>query len=382
VRSKQISILFAGGGTGGHLYPAVAVADELRKLSDNVEIVFAGTNGKIESRVVPELGYKFAPIWISGFRRRFSVENLVFPLKLSVSFVQSFFLIRKCRADVVVGTGGYVSGPVVFVASLLGVPTLIQEQNSYPGLTTRLLASRADQVHLTFEASAKYLRRKDNIRFTGNPTRESVGTITKETGRHFFNLHPERLTLLVFGGSQGAGSMNKAMFSHLDQITQQGVQVIWQTGVEAYESARALVKGGNSELTPTVRVYPFIEQMEFAYGACDLAVCRAGATTLAELTRGGVPSILVPYPHAAADHQTENARTMVEAGASLMLRDDELPERFMDTIMALLFDEERMRRMSERAKSLSRPDAAKKLAREILALAEADNAERREGLQV
>ncbi len=380
MESGRIRILFAGGGTGGHLYPAIAMAHEIRMLRPEAEIIFAGTNGKIEARVVPTFGYAFAPIWISGFKRGFSAGNMVFPLKLLVALAQSFFLIRKHSPHVVVGTGGYVSGPVVFMATLLGVPTLIQEQNSYPGVTTRFLASRANEVHLTFEKSAQYLRRKDNIRLTGNPTRASIGNISKEAGRRFFNLQEQQRTLFVFGGSLGARSINRAMLGALQRFVKKGVQIVWQTGTEDYEEAHLSAVATSDGSTAAVRVHRFIDQMEYAYGACDLAVCRAGATTLAELTRAGVPSVLVPFPHAAADHQTENARALVDARAAVMVRDGDVREQLFDVVMHLLLDDERLKQMAERARSLGRPDAAGNLATAILALAQEQNGRGREGL--
>jgi len=370
VRSEKLSILFAGGGTGGHLYPAIAVAAELSRLRPGVEITFAGTKRRIEARVVPALGYRFAPIWISGFRRKLSIGTVLFPVKVVVALVQSFFLIRKYRPAIVVGTGGYVSGPVVFVAGLLGIPTLIHEQNSYPGVTTRLLASRVDEVHLTFEGSARYLRRKDNVRFTGNPTRGEIGNISSTEGRKYFGLNEKRRTLLVFGGSQGAHSLNVALPGCIKGLVERGAQIIWQTGEEDYESARSWAASeGYDEAGGSVQVHKFIEHMQYAYGACDLAVCRAGATTIAELTKGGVPSVLVPYPQAAADHQTENARTMAGSGAAVLVRDHELGERLSETMTELLFNEEKLKQMSGKAKLLSRPEAATNLARAILALA-------------
>jgi UDP-N-acetylglucosamine--N-acetylmuramyl-(pentapeptide) pyrophosphoryl-undecaprenol N-acetylglucosamine transferase len=344
------------------------MANEIKQQRPGSEVMFAGTKGKIEARVVPSAGYKFAPIWISGFKRGFSIDNLAFPLKLVVSLAQSFFLIRKYRPHVVVGTGGYVSGPVVFMATLLNVPTLIQEQNSFPGVTTRLLSSRASEVHLTFSKSSQYLRRTDNIRLTGNPTRGPVGKITREAGRRFFNLNEGRSTLLIFGGSLGAHSINQAMTELLPRFAKEGIQVIWQTGPDDYEEARR-----HAALLSDVKIFEFIDRMEYAYGACDLAVCRAGATTLAELSVAAVPSVLIPYPRAAADHQTENARAVVEAGAGVLIKDAEVSERLFDVVINLLKDHAKLREMAERAMSIGHPGATGNLATAILALAQERN---------
>lgn len=380
MQARTLSVLFAGGGTGGHLFPAIAIATEIRRLRPDTRITFAGTRKKIEARVVPQHGYDFSPIWISGFTRRFSVGNLLFPAKVVVALMQSWALIRKCRPDVVIGTGGYVAGPVVSMASALGIPTIIQEQNSYPGVTTRLLASHVDEVHVTFEASLRYLGRKDNVRVTGNPTRESVGSISRKVGREFFHLDDRKKTLLVFGGSLGAGSINRATLECVADLVNEGVQVIWQTGAEHHEALAAGLASRGKGVEEAVRIYSFIEKMEYAYGASDLAVCRSGATTLAELTRGGVPSILVPYPHAAADHQTENARAMIDAGAAVMLTDDEIHKKLASTVRRLMSDDQSLSLMAERARSLARPDAAGNLARAVLALAEKRNGGRGTGI--
>lgn len=365
MQRKPLRILFAGGGTGGHLFPGIAIADEIRKILPDATITFVGTKKKIEARVVPQRGYTFAPIWISGFRRMRSVENLLFPLKLMVALIQSFILILRFKPDVVVGTGGYVCGPVVYVASLLGVPTLIQEQNSYPGVTTRLLAGRATEVHLTFETSARFLKRADNVRVTGNPTRATLGTMTRFESARFFEIDPQKKTVLVFGGSLGARSINDAMLKLVDGLWMNDVQVIWQTGETDFQRVReSLGKGA-----PSVKLYRFIEQMEYAYGACDLVISRAGATSVAEIARAGVPSILVPYPFAAADHQTENARAMVEHGAAVMIKDGELDEELPDMIRSILNDPDRQRTMAAKTQALGKPKAASILAGAVIGLA-------------
>lgn len=364
---ERLSVLFAGGGTGGHLYPAVAIADEIRRRRPDAEIVFVGTRGKIEARVVPASGYRFVSIVVSGFRRSFSLATLVFPVKLGIALVQSFILIRKMRPCVVVGTGGYVCGPPLYAAARLRIPTLIQEQNSYPGVTTRLLARVVSEVHLTFESSRRFLKRTDNVWVTGNPTRVMIGHVGREEAAKMFGLDPGRQTLLVFGGSLGARSINTAMLAVIREVTQMGVQVIWQTGESDGGQAAARVK--ELGCGAMVRVHTFIERMEFAYAAADLAICRAGATTLAELTSAGLPSVLVPYPFAAADHQTENARAMVDAGAALMVRDLEIQEKLLKTLRELLERPDQLKEMSQQALSLGKPGATDALASAVLRLA-------------
>ena len=365
MQADRLSILFAGGGTGGHLFPAIAIADEIRKLYPTASIGFVGTKGKIEARVVPAHGYDFHPIWISGFRRRLSAENILFPLKLVVAAVQSFLLIKKINPGVVVGTGGYVSGPVLYVASLLGVPTLVQEQNSYPGVTTRALSSRVDEVHISFESSRKHLKGSKNIKLSGNPTRDSVGKISRADGARYFGLDPAKSTVLVFGGSLGASSINAAMVDV--SLALSDVQIIWQVGSGDVDRVRNEIERRRQQ--ERIRVHAFIDKMEYAYAACDIAVCRAGATTVAELARAGVPSILVPYPFAAADHQTENARAMVDGGASVMFRDSELTDKLAATLQTLIQDETRLKQMSGSARKLSKPNAASTIAHAALTLA-------------
>ena len=371
MNEKRLSILFAGGGTGGHLYPALAIADEIRSQKPDAAITFVGTRGKIEEQNVPARGYTFAPIWISGFARGVSAGTVLFPLKLLVALWQSYRILRKVKPSVVVGTGGYVSGPPLLMAWLLGVPTMIQEQNSYPGLTTRLLASRVQEVHLTFERSARYLPSKENIRISGNPTRAVIGRPGRHEGAHYFGIDHGRTTLLVAGGSQGATSINDAMIGLLLPLVTEGVQIVWGTGDADYGRAESAVRELGPGFLELVSIHRYIDRMEYAYAVADLAVTRAGATTLAELTRAGIPSVLIPYPYAAADHQTENTKALVEGGASVLCRNDELDRRLPVILNELLKDPERRKLMSENASRLSSPRATEKLAAAVLRMAEA-----------
>jgi len=360
-------LYFAGGGTGGHLFPAIAIADEVRRLTPDAEILFIGTRGKIESQVVPDRGYRFIPIWISGFSRSLSFSTILFPVRVVVSMLQSFALMLREKPGVVVGTGGYVCGPPVMAASLLGIPTLIQEQNSYPGATTRLLAKRVNEVHITFENTRRFLRRKDNVHLTGNPVRALVGTIARTDGAASLGLDPERTTVLVVGGSQGAVSINTAMLAIVPPLLSQGVQVIWLTGER--EFARVQKQLGTPPVPRGLLLCPFLADMERAFAAADLVVCRSGASTLAELMCAGLPSILIPYPHAAADHQTENARAMVEEGAALVCADGDIDTRLGTMIHELLGNAARRAAMGTAARTMGKPGAARTLANAALTLA-------------
>jgi UDP-N-acetylglucosamine--N-acetylmuramyl-(pentapeptide) pyrophosphoryl-undecaprenol N-acetylglucosamine transferase len=355
--------MLAGGGTGGHLFPALAIADEIRKIEPTTDFLFVGTQGKMEARIFPEHGYPFRTIWISGFHRRLTVENLLVPLKVVVSLVQSFFLIRNWKPDVVVGTGGYVCGPLLYVSTLLRIPTVIHESNSYPGVTTRLLAKRVQRLFIAFEEARRHLGGLNNIELVGTPTRAALRTVTRDEGARTFGLDPRKKTLLVFGGSLGATSINNALLLAIDELTKENIQVIWQTGERDFQRIRQSV--GNR---PNIWVGSFIDKMECAFAAADLAVCRAGATTLAELTLVGLPAILVPYPYAAANHQEHNAWSLAYAGAAVVVRDHKATDQLFKTVLTLLKDEARLRSMSEKSRSLGKPDAGAELAKRILEL--------------
>ena len=358
-------MLLAGGGTGGHLYPALTIADEIKKLAPGTEFLFIGTKNKIEARVVPQRGYPFRTIWISGFHRRLTLtlSNLLFPVKVLASLVQSFFLKRSFQPDVAIGTGGYVCGPVLWMASMLGVPVVLHESNSYPGATTRMLADRAANVMTAFEQTKQWLKRSDNVELIGTPTREVLGTVTKEARREFFKLDSAKKTVFVFGGSLGAASINNAMLNILDELQANDIQLIWQTGQSDYERVRAAVG-----IKKNVWLGAFIDQIEHAYAAADVVVCRSGALTIAELTNIGLPAILVPYPHAAADHQTVNARSLVDAGAAVMVRDSEVESKLQTELFNLLNDAQRRASMSQASKRLGKPGAGKEIAKRILEL--------------
>jgi UDP-N-acetylglucosamine--N-acetylmuramyl-(pentapeptide) pyrophosphoryl-undecaprenol N-acetylglucosamine transferase len=362
------TVIIAGGGTGGHLYPGLAIAAEVKRRCGEAEIVFVGTAGKIEARVVPNAGYAFETIWISGLRRTLSWSLLVFPVKVVVSLLQTAMIFRRRKPTVVVGTGGYVCGPPVYVASLLRIPTVLQEQNSIPGATTRLLAKRADEVYVTFEQSRNYLPAGVNVIVSGNPVRSVVGSVAREDGARFFGLETGRPTVLAFGGSLGASSINTAIEDLLPMLGAGGIQLIWQTGEHDLATAQRAVNTLPAAQKTGMRVQAFIERMDMAFGASDLAVCRAGATTLAELALAGLPAILVPYPHAAADHQTENARTVAASGAALLCPDHEVRSGLSSLLFDLLKNGDRRRQMAEQMRSLAHPEAAATIAAAVIRL--------------
>lgn len=347
--------LFAAGGTGGHLYPAVAVADEIRKMKPESEILFVGTKDRIEGTVIPKLGYKFKSIWIKGFARKFNWSNLLFPLRLFVSLLQSLVISMKFKPKVAIGTGGYVAGPSLWAANVMGAKIILMESNSYPGITTRLLERYADEVHLSFEISKKYLRRQNILKVTGNPVRENLGTTDKSLAKKYFGLDENKKTILVLGGSLGASSINNAIEKSLKTLIDNGLQVIWQTGKNYYEQYKNLNFAA-------VKIFNFIDDMNKAYSACDLLVARAGATTIAELTVLGLPAILIPSPNVAENHQYHNAKALVDNNAAVMIQDNELNVKLQETILSLVNNSEKLNELSVNAKSFAKPNAAKEIA--------------------
>jgi len=358
-KKTRYRVLFAGGGTGGHLFPAVAVAEQIKSMKPETEILFVGTRSKIEGKVVPELGYRFKSIWIKGFSRKFNLENFLFPLKLLVSVIQSLIINMRFKPRVAVGSGGYVSGPAIFGASVMGAKVILLEQNSYPGLTTRLLERFADELHISFEDTKKYLKRKSISRLTGNPVRKNLGTENKNRALEKFGLSPSVKTLLILGGSLGAKSINIAAAKNLKELESSGIQIIWQTGKNYFEQYRSL----KSE---KVKVYEFIEDMNAAYSACDLLLARAGATTISEALVLGIPSILVPSPNVAENHQYHNAKSLADKGAALLLEDSKLKEEMVETVVKIINSEERLISLKKYASELAKPEASEIIARNAI----------------
>jgi UDP-N-acetylglucosamine--N-acetylmuramyl-(pentapeptide) pyrophosphoryl-undecaprenol N-acetylglucosamine transferase len=361
-----MKVLFAGGGTGGHLYPGVAMAAELKKRVPGISVTFAGTTAGIEATEVPRLGYPLMLLPVRGLKRGLSLRALADNAAILADFAKALSMamafIRKERPDVVVGTGGYVSAPVLFAAQLLGRKTLIQEQNAFPGLTTRMLARQATEVHLSFEESRKFFGSSARVFVTGNPAREFAAE-SRESCLDFFGLDRSLPTLLVFGGSRGARAINNAVLK-LCRRFEGKINLIWQTGSLDAERVRA-------EASPTATrwIGPYIQEMGKAYGAADLVLCRAGASSLAELTNLGKPSVLIPYPYAAADHQRHNALALVNAGASVMIEDSKVGEEAsFESILSLFRDRDKLAQMGEAARREGHPGAAAHLAERIIVL--------------
>jgi len=365
--SRELRVVFAGGGTGGHLYPALALAEAFEKRDREFSCVFIGTRSGIESRVLPALGRRLHVVWMRGLLRKLSPANLLFPLRLLVAAWQSWQLIRRFRPHVIIGTGGYVSAPALVAARWSGVPHVLQEQNSFPGLTTRWLSGKADAVFLTFSESRKFFKPSTKVRVVGNPVRGSLQQVSREEAVRTWSLRSDALTLLVFGGSQGARRINQITLEVLPSLVHwPSLQVLWAAGPANFAALESTAKASRS-----IRLVPYIENMALAYAAADVAVCRAGASTLAELALCGVPSILIPFPFATANHQAFNAVAVQAAGAAMMIEEKQLTaEKLLAALREIVESPERRRQMAAAARALAKPRAADDIVDFCISLAE------------
>ena len=364
---RDLRILFAGGGTGGHVYPAIYMAEYLSK-HWGASCRFVGTRKGIESNKVPLAGFLVRFIWISGFRRSLSLSNLLFPLKLLVSSMQSRKIIKEIKPHLVIGTGGYVSGPVLRQAVKMNIPTAIQEQNSYPGVTTRLLASRVNCVLLAYEEALAHLKNVKHYRLVGNPIRENRRSDNFHEAIQYFGLKKGMRTILIFGGSQGARNINQAIDHILQMNKLKDIQVIWQTGSGDFDKYRNKYQNYN---TIKLSILSFIDRMDFAYTISSLAVTRAGAMTISELAAAGLPAILIPYPHAAANHQYKNAATIAARNGAIVLEDNpKLADPLFEAIVSLLSGAEKIEEMSKNIKSFHSENTMHDIAEELANLVE------------
>ena len=356
-------ILFAGGGTGGHVYPAIAIADAVRTLDPDATIAFVGTKERLEWTAVPKAGYPIQPITVSGFQRSFSVRNLTFPFKLAKGLVESWSLVGEFNPDVVVGTGGYVSGPVLWTAGLRGRPTLIQEQNAYAGMTNRLLARKASRIHIAFPEAERHFP-KGKCVVSGNPVRQSLRNVDRREARGHYEIPDGAQVVFVFGGSLGSVPLNNAIKAQIGEILSSAETfIIWQTGPRHFDGLVSEV--GHERL----RLFPYIDRMDLAYGAADLVVGRAGAITCSELMVTGTPAILIPARAVAEDHQTKNARALADREAAVLLPEDEVG-KLSSVIADMIADRSQLDRMRETLLSLAKPNAAEDIARDVLTLAD------------
>ncbi|MGC8864401.1 MAG: undecaprenyldiphospho-muramoylpentapeptide beta-N-acetylglucosaminyltransferase [Bacteroidales bacterium] len=357
-------IIISGGGTGGHVFPAIAIAQAIRRLQPDCEVLFVGALGRMEMEKVPAQGFPIKGLWISGFRRSLSFSNLFFPLKLAVSMVQALILLIKFRPQAVVGVGGFASGPVMRAASWLGIPIYIQEQNSYPGVTNRIMARRARLIFTAYPNMEPWFPPQKTL-LAGNPVRRNVIAIEglKEEALQFFSLEKDLLTVLVIGGSQGAVSINRAVMNCLMVEDMQNLQWIWQTGSSFAVEANDFV---SKNQLARVRVHPFIQRMELAYATADVIISRAGAIAISELCNIGKPVILIPYPYAAANHQMYNAKRIAEAGGAQLIEDSRAAAELCPALRKLIADKELINRMGSAIRHMAIPDADERIASAIL----------------
>lgn len=370
----KLKVILSGGGTGGHIYPAVAVAEALkRRLGDGVELLFVGAEGKMEMEKVPALGYRIEGLPVVGLQRRLTLRNLQVPFKVAESLRKARRVIREFGADVVVGFGGYASAPVLWSAQRMGIPTLIQEQNSYAGVTNKILASRAKRICVAYEGMERFFP-KDRIVMTGNPLRGRLleqhdPAVLKAEGLTYFGLKADKPIVLVVGGSLGTRTLNNMMKANVDRITSEGnIQVIWQTG-KFYE--REMTEFMQSRSSEGIWRGAFIDRMDLAYAVADVVVGRSGAGTVSELCLVGKPAIFVPSPNVAEDHQTKNAMALVRKDAALLVPDSEAVTALFPVVDQLLADPARMQRMAANIKALGIADSADRIVDELLAVVQA-----------
>ncbi|MGO1520612.1 MAG: undecaprenyldiphospho-muramoylpentapeptide beta-N-acetylglucosaminyltransferase [Sphingobacterium sp.] len=360
-------VIISGGGTGGHIFPAIAIANALKHLSPDIEILFVGANGKMEMERVPAAGYPIVGLDIVGINRQSLLKNIGLPYKLIKSLWRARQILRDFKADAAVGVGGFASGPLLMMANRMGLPTLIQEQNSFAGLTNQRLGRKANRICVAYQGMERFFP-ADRVLLTGNPIRQSSVAIEgkREEAMQSFGLDPLKKTVLVTGGSLGAQTLNESVKIGLNRLHQAGLQVIWQCGSYYYESLKAELGAA----TENVKLLPFLERMDYAYAAADLVISRAGAGTISELCVIAKPAILVPSPNVADDHQTKNAQALVKENAACMVRDQEAREVLIDQILTVLASPEKQNTLSGNLTRLALPEADLVIAREILALIE------------
>lgn len=366
-------IIVSGGGTGGHIYPAITLINNIKKIRPDAEFLYVGTKRGLEADIVPREKIPFATLKISGFERRLTMKNFAVLGRALGSLIKARHIVKQFKPDVAVGTGGYVCGPILMASALMGIPSLIQEQNAISGVTNKILARFVDKIAVGYERAAKYFPERKTV-FTGNPIRDDIMLSTRDEGMMEFSLDPAKKTVLVSGGSRGAHSINKAMLDvHRHFANNYRVQIMHVTGKTEYDFVKnGLIKMGiDRHKADNIAVYPYLYDMPKALAASDIAVFRAGATSLAELTARGVPSVLIPYPFAAENHQEFNARELERNGAGkVILNKDLTGEKLIATLEDMLSSENKLQDMAEASRNMGKPDAAQTIAEMIVNLAE------------
>ena len=357
--NKKLNILISGGGTGGHIYPAIAIANELKKRNADANFLFVGAKDRMEMEKVPQAGYAIKGLWISGIQRKLTLKNLMFPFKLMSSLWNATKIIKKFKPDVVIGTGGFASGPTLQMANRKGIPTLVQEQNSYPGITNKLLSKKATKICVAYDGLERFFPANKIVK-TGNPVRQDLLEITdkRSEAQEFFKLNSDQKTLLILGGSLGARTINKLLESQINWLVDNNVQVIWQTGKLYYDEYK------HFDSLSGVKVVEFINKMDLAYAATDMIISRAGAGSISELCIVGKPVVFIPSPNVSEDHQTKNALAVVDKNAAILMRENEL-NGFQKQFESLLNDEKKQQELSKNIKLLALPKATEHIVNEV-----------------
>lgn len=363
---RPLKVIISGGGTGGHIFPAIAIANALKAAYNNIEFLFVGAEGRMEMEKVPAAGFKIEGLWISGLQRKLTASNLLFPVKVIASLNKARKIFKSFNPDVAIGTGGYASGPMLRVAAGKGIPTVIQEQNSYPGITNKLLGRKVSKICVAFNGMEKFFP-KEKIVLTGNPVRKDITNLDGKRAEaiQFFGLHPSKKILLVIGGSLGARTINESIEKILPELATQQIQLIWQTGKPFYPQSKVAVERYKES---GIKSYDFVSKMDLAYAAADVVVSRAGAISLSELAVTGKACILVPSPNVAEDHQNKNAMALVKNKAAILVKDIEANKKLGMEIIQLFNNESQQKELQHNIRSMALVNAAEKIAAEILKL--------------
>lgn len=367
MEKKKLKIIVSGGGTGGHIFPAISIANALKELQPDVDILFVGADGKMEMEKVPNAGYKIVGLPVAGFQRKLSVKSFTFFFKLYRSMMKAKRVLKEFKPDVVVGVGGYASGPILKAAQRKGIPTLIQEQNSYAGVTNRLLAKKAKAICVAYEGMEKYFP-AEKIIMTGNPVRQDLVNIAakKEEAVKYFDIDQGQRVILILGGSLGARTINKSLLSFIKEIGEQAdTTLIWQCGKIYHDELKRELAGYDAK---NIRLYDFITRMDLAFSIADLIVSRAGAGTISELCLVGKPAILIPSPNVSEDHQTKNAMALVKKNAAVMIDDLSAPKELVIAAFDLLANKEKQDELSANIAKMALPNAAKEIAGKVLGI--------------
>jgi UDP-N-acetylglucosamine--N-acetylmuramyl-(pentapeptide) pyrophosphoryl-undecaprenol N-acetylglucosamine transferase len=362
----QLKVILSGGGTGGHIFPAVAIANQIKKRVPDADILFVGALGRMEMEKVPAAGYKIIGLWISGLQRKLTLSNLSFPFKVISSILKARKILNEFKPDIVIGTGGYASGPMLRAATTKGIHTLIQEQNSYPGITNKILAKKVSRICVGYEGMEKYFP-KEKLVYTGNPVRQDISNIEqkRKEGLDFFGFNGQKKIVLVVGGSLGAKGINEAMGVNLQQLADNNIELLWQTGKIYFETAK---KQTDPFTEKNIKAVDFITKMDLAYAIADVVISRAGAGAVSEICIIKKPSILVPLPTAAEDHQTQNAMALVNKDAAILVKDAEAKSKLVNEAIELLKNESRQAELRQNVAKLAMPNAVEIIADEIFKL--------------